>query len=171
MANAHLDDEAQIRQGIERAKFVQKGMKHPSSPPLLLLNSGDTSPNLGTTSRNRSIVSRSKKKSLSFAHIQSLSFYPFFRNKPTACPPRFEMLKTRSTVLRRNKIANLPETKKKEMGEILGKYVQKNWPAWHLFPGTWTMIGTCPSGSQRTTALLTFVLAGCVGTTSRDIEP
>ncbi|KAK1835913.1 LYR family protein [Podospora conica] len=24
MANAHLDDEAQIRQGIERAKFVQK---------------------------------------------------------------------------------------------------------------------------------------------------
>lgn len=33
MANAHLDDEAQIRQGIERAKFVQKGMKHPSPPP------------------------------------------------------------------------------------------------------------------------------------------
>lgn len=40
MANAHLDDEAQIRQGIERAKFVQKGME----PPPPLLTSGDLPP-------------------------------------------------------------------------------------------------------------------------------
>lgn len=80
MANAHLDDEAQIRQGIERAKFVQKGME-----PLLLLTSGEPA-NVCFVSQKSKHCKSIKKKS-HFPISNPFPFYPFSEIKPTARPP------------------------------------------------------------------------------------